>query len=175
MLRISVDQGGDSRHRADGASVSGTVEEPRVRIYSTPRRSDEGASQQLQVLEGRWATIRAGQAIPQVTLHTRPSGEVEQGIEYRDVETGFEVRPQVRGERVMLEVRPFRAAPSRRGGGVIEQQELSTTVSGRLGEWIDLGGVAEQRRESGSGTIYSTRERGQQTRDVRIKVELVAP
>lgn len=175
MLMISVDQGLDSQRSGNGASVSGTPEKPRVRIYSTRRRNDEGSAQQLQVMEGRWATIRAGQAIPQVTLHTRPSGDVEQGIEYRDVDTGFEVRPQVRGERVILEVRPFRAAPSRRGAGVIEQQEISTTVSGRLGEWIELGGVSEQHEESGVGTIYSTRERGQLTRDVRIKVELVGP
>lgn len=176
MLMISVKQESKGRDSGTGASVSGNLEQPQVRVYGTQRRDDEGIAQQLQVMEGRWATIRAGQAVPQVTQrysHSAGGSSVEQRIEYRDVESGFEVRPRIRGERVFLEVRPFSANLSRQGGGVIEQQEIITTVSGRVGEWITLGGVAEEARGEGSGTIYSTRKRDQQTRTVRIKVEPV--
>ncbi len=178
MLRITVQQDSEAEREKSGASLGGSVKEPQARVYSTQRSSNENGNQQLQVLEGHWATIRAGQAVPQVMQHVQqgPYGtSVTQGIEYRNVESGFEVRPTLVGDTVHLDIRPFSARPSPQGGGIIEQQEMVTTVSGRPGEWITLGGVAQKQNQSGTGIIYSTRERDQQTRNVRIKVEIVNP
>lgn len=178
MLLITVAQDGQQQQEKSGASLSGSTTEPQLRIHSSRRRSDEAGNQQLQVLEGHWATIRSGQAIPQVMQQSQQglySSTVTQSIEYRNVESGFEVRPTLVGETVRLDIRPFRARPSPQGGGVIEQQEIVTTVSGRPGEWIDLGGVAEEQNREGTGIIYSTRKREQLTRNVRIKVEIVEP
>lgn len=178
MLLITVEQDVEQEQEKSGASLSGSTSEPRVRVYNTHRSGDDTGNQQLQVLEGHWATIRSGQAIPQVMQQTQqdPYGNtVTQSIEYRNVESGFEVRPHLVGERVQLDIRPFHAKPSSQGGGVIEQQEIATTVSGRPGEWIDLGGVAEEQNRKGTGIIYSTRNREQQTHNVRIKVEIINP
>lgn len=180
MLLISVDQDASQEHSGSGASVRGISPEhdTKIQLYSTQRQGSSTGGQKLQVLEGHWATIRTGQAIPQVTRrYTQTPGgtRVEQGIEYRNVDSGFEVRPRIQGDRVTLDIRPFRATPSERGGGVIEQQTISTTVSSRLGEWIDLGGVAEQQNASGHGLVYSTEARGQQAHNVRIRVDLVNP
>lgn len=180
MLLISVDQDADSSHSSRGASVSGIGpdRDTRIHLYSTQRQGDNAGGQTLQVLEGHWATIRAGQAIPQVYRQYRqtPGGtRIEQGVQYRNVDTGFEVRPRLQGDRVTLDIRPFRAAPSEHGGGAIEQQAIATTVSARLGEWIVLGGVAEQQNAEGQGLVYSTRQRDQLTHNVRIRVDLVKP
>lgn len=180
MLLISVDQDAGKEQSSGGVSVRGISPEshPQVRIYSTQRQGTTSGGQQLQVLEGHWATIRAGQAIPQVIRRYQqtPGGmSVEQGVQYRDVDTGFEVRPTLRGDVVTLEVRPFRATPSEQGGGVIEQQMITTTVSGKLGEWIDLGGASEQQHSDEHGLVYATRDRGQMTHTVRIRVELLHP
>lgn len=178
MLLITVSQDEKREGEKTGASISGSVNEPKVRIYSTQRRSNDDGNQQLQVLEGHWATIHSGQAIPQVMqqIQQGPSGSsVTQSIEYRNVESGFEVRPTLIGESVRLDIRPFRAKQSPRGGGVIEQQEIVTTVSGKPGEWIELGGAAEEQNSEGTGIIYSTRQREQQTHNVRIKVDIIKP
>lgn len=175
-LMISVIQGDSDHHSALQGDVSGTMEQPRVRIYGTQKREKEAVSQQLRVIEGEWATIHAGESIPlarQITSHSPQGTTVQQSIEYKDVESGFEVRPNIRGELVTLEVRPFRAKRSKGGAGIIEQQEISTTVSGRLGEWITIGGVDEQKTDSAMGTIYSTGKKQNETHTVRLKVELL--
>lgn len=173
-LMISVKQGGDEKHSALQGSVSGTIDEPRVRVYGTQKKEREAISQQLRVIEGQWATIRAGQAIPivkQTSSQSAYGSSVQHSIEYKDVESGFEVRPRLSGEQVILDIRPFRSRPSKQGGGIIEQQNISTTVSGKLGEWITVGGMGEQRHYSGSGTIYATGKQHNLGQNVRLKVE----
>ncbi len=178
MLRITVQQDIDKQRNKSGASLSGNVKEPKVQVYSTRRNSDENGTQQIQVLEGHWATIRTGQAIPHTVQRTQqgPAGSsVTQSIEYRNVESGFEVRPNLSGKTVRLDIRPFQAGPSPQDGGVIEQQEIITSVSGRPGEWIELGGIAKEQKQRGTGIIYFTQERNQRTRNIRIKVEIINP
>lgn len=156
---------------ADGTGIRG-----QVRVYRTERQGEEQGDQRLRVLEGQWAHLRAGDAIPlphQSTVLT-PGGVVtQQGIEYRDVATGVEVRPRLSGDRVTLEVRPYRARPAATGGGVIESQALITTVSGRLGEWIELGGVAEETSGQDRGILHATERRERTDSRLYIKVELV--
>ncbi|MGM0595318.1 MAG: secretin N-terminal domain-containing protein, partial [Pseudomonadota bacterium] len=133
-LRISVDQGGEQQRRSQGGSVSGKNGQANVRVYGSRRSDSSDTAQRLRVLEGEWATISAGQAVPQVTQrhYQSPHGSgSEQRIEYRNLNSGFEVRPRINGERVTLDVRPYTAAPSQRGGGITEQQEIVTRVSGR--------------------------------------------
>lgn len=176
MLRIIVDRSGADQRNSEGVSVYGNIERPNVRLHSDRQRRSQSGDQQLQVLEGRWATIRSGQSIPHVVQQYRqtPGGaRVERRTEYPDVDSGFEVRPGINGRRVTLEVRPFRATPS--SGGRVEQESIITTVSGRLGEWITLGGVNESKSSSGSGTIYYNRGSEQTNSNVRIKVTTVSP
>ena len=52
-------------------------------------------------------------------------------------------------------------------------QEASTTLSGRLGEWIELGGIGQQSDNSGSGTVYSTRDVSSDKRSIFVKVDEV--
>lgn len=169
---------GSGTLRDGNASVTiGGDGPPRVTVYSTHGNRDERIAQQLRVTEGGWAQIRAGEAVPvpQQSITQGPGGTtVQQSIEYRDVDTGFEVRPRLAGDdRVTLSVRPFRQRPAATGGGVIEQQQLETTVTGRLGEWIALGGGVDTRLENRRGILYSTKERDRLTRRVFIRVDLI--
>ena len=176
QLLITVEQGGGQQSRRSGAEVSGSTEQGvGAHIYSTERESLDDIGQRLRVMEGQWAAIRAGQSIPQVVQqyrHSAAGSEVEHRIEYKDVDSGFEVRPLVSGDEVTLEIRPFRAIPAD-SGGIIEQQSLSTTVRGKLGEWLEIGGHTEQQRKDERGIIYSTGKRDQVQRNVRLKVERI--
>ncbi len=190
QLMITVRQGARERTVRRGGSVSGefgdddvSVEVGKggpgasVRIYSTNGRRDDRIAQRLRVSEGGWAQIRAGEAvpIPEQTVTAGPGGTtVQQSIEYRDVQSGFEVRPRLIGDdRVAVDIRPFRQRRSPSGGGVIEQQEIVTTTEGKLGEWIALGGGIDTRRDRRHGTIYSTQEKDKITRQVFLRVDTI--
>lgn len=173
-LLISVTQAGTDSHSALGGEVRGTQDNPAVRLYGSSRRGKETVRQQLRVIEGQWAFIRSGMALPirnQTTIRSHHGTTTHRSVEYRDVESGFEVRPRISGDTVTLEVRPFHAKRSNSGDGVIEQQELSTTVSGRLGEWLTIGDVDEQQTRSAIGTIHATGTDGSAIHNVKLKVE----
>ncbi len=141
-----------------------------MRLYDTERQTRSPATQQLQVLEGNWASIQTGSSVPVLEQRLHALG-VESRVRYKDVLSGFEVLPRVNGERVTLDIRPQRAALSRLGNGAIDVQALQTTVSGRLGEWIDLGGTATQQEDAGSGILYRSEERAAARGTVQVKVE----
>lgn len=135
---------GDDRIRADVQQSESTA-------------SDRNA-QSVRVMEGREAFVNVGQSVPvrerQVRRTVVGGQVVEQAVEgtqYRDVTTGFYVVPRLAGDRVTLDVSPQRETLSRRMPGVVDVQSMVTTVSGRLGEWMEIGGIG--RDASGQQTM----------------------
>lgn len=170
---ISVTQEKQGERSGIHGDVSGTPEKPKLRLYGAHRKAEDSLKQQLRVIEGRWAFISNGTSIPTSTQQTQISRGLtttSQSVQYQDVQSGFDVRPRIHGDTVTIEVRPFHARYST--NGKIEKQALSTTVSGRLGQWIEIGGAGEQEERSGSGTVYSTRKKRDATRSIKVKVEL---
>jgi type II secretory pathway component GspD/PulD (secretin) len=143
-----------------GAAVAGQVvigeEKTQARISATARDSQAASSQRagqmVRTTEGSPAFIQAGRSLP---LPMRQAGVgpggaiVTEGVVYRDVGSGFYATPRVSGDRVTLEISQQAEGVSLRGYGAIDSQRLATTVSGRLGEWMEIGGVS--REASGGG------------------------
>ena len=130
----------------------------------------------VTTVEGQPAFINAGQSvpIPQHSSVLTPFGAVvREGVYYRDVGAGFYVVPRLAGDRVNLEISPYRENLSRFGGGVIDSRGLATTVAGALGEWIPLGGAAEDFNDNQHGILHKTRRQGSDIYDVWVKVEVV--
>lgn len=171
--RLNASIGLSGRGRlAVGEGTGSDTAELRVRRSRSRTRGDE--IQRVRVLEGRAATIYLGQSIP---VGSRSSTIIPGGvqntdsIEYRQVERGFSVLPRISGERVMLEIGAQRDQLSRSGGGRIEVQGISTTVSGTLGEWIELGGVVNAGIQRQSGVIHRSTEHLEDKRRILVKVE----
>lgn len=78
----------------------------------------------------------------------------------QDSGTGMRVRPSVAGERVVLDV-----APENR------DQRLVTTVTARLGEWVELGGTSGAANRDLRGIGSAGAARSSQSRRVWVKVE----
>lgn len=164
---------GDSGQTAETGRKQGGGQKARV-LSSRSLESDRN-TQHVQVLEGSRAFIRSGQSLPQPArgLIYSPQGDVRviENTQMRDAVTGFSVLPRVHGDQVMLEVSPQRDKPSMQTPGAIDIQQMTTTVSGRLGEWIELGGVGQgQAEQAGATAARSIKTTGQQ-RKVLIKVE----
>jgi hypothetical protein len=150
----------------------------RARVYSTQSLENDRTTQQVQVIEGSEALIRVGQSVPvpsrSVVRRVIGGRVVEQTVDtvdYRDALTGFLVRPRLAGEVVTLELSPQRDTLGTQGPGSINVQRVSTTVSGRLGEWIEIGGIVSGRAFEASGTAYRTNSAAGDDRRVLVKVD----
>lgn len=198
-LVISVRQDTDRTAMAGGGEVSGRVGAGGARIESRRtviggagvevRRGDdvvrgqvydsrsagaERIAQQVQVVEGGKAFIHVGTSVPvplrQVVLS--PAGAiVSETTVFRDLGTGFYAEPQLAGDRVTLTISPTHDTPGAYGPGSANIQRLSTTVSARLGEWMDLGGTVEERSGEEAGTLRYSSRGVSAGRRVQLKVE----
>jgi hypothetical protein len=158
--------------RPGGGTISGDQGE--VQVYSSEAQRTDRVSQSVRVSEGNAAFIRIGQSVPvpgrQVIVG--PGGVVrEQYTQYRDVDSGFYVTPRVTGDRVTLEISSANDRVINPATGASSIQRVQTVVSGRLGEWIELGGTAEQRTRDESVILGRSSDAGRDYRRVLLKVE----
>lgn len=138
-LQVSVrfDDAFESSRRELGAG--GTISDRGARIEirgrESQRQAEERIDQRLQMLEGARAMIQAGPSrmVRQRRIIQTPAGPVPQEvIVEQDMTAGFEVVPRVSGDMVTMDVYASRAGST----------TVSSTASGRLGEWFELGSVA---------------------------------
>lgn len=173
--RISV-PGGTGR---SGLTVAAGQEgdQLRARINSTRELENNHKTQQIQVLEGGQAMVNVGQSVsvPQTQIVQSPwHTQIIESHQYRDVNSGFYVRPRLNGDRVTLEISTQNDAVegnSYGGAPAVRVQKVMTTVSGRLGEWLVLGGTVQQDDENTTTIGLHTTTSRQEHRNVLLKVE----
>jgi len=150
-----------------GGRVSTRGSNVEIRAQDSRASSDERADQRLLVLEGARAMITTGQARPitRQQLIQTPGGVISQQVTvYEDRSSGFEVIPRLAGNRVQVEI-----APQRWSGENV--QRASTTVSGPLGQWFELGAVAASAARDERGIASANRSTSSETRRVWIRVD----
>ncbi len=189
-LLISVRQDGGGNIERRGASVSGTIGAPHgravigdpppglsgieVRIQDSRATSDEKIVQQVQALEGSPTLIEIGQSVPVPTrtlIQTITGPVLSDTVTYQDLSTGFEVIPRVSGDRVTLEISSQRETPGLYGPGSANIQHLMTTASGRLGEWFELGSIAQEKAQEQSGILSGASRARLDNRRIWVKVD----
>lgn len=114
--------------------------------FSTNWRTGGEIGQRLRVQEGEWAALgfaeRSGARGFPVWVRVAPGIEVfagDLGTPGADRAGGLRVRPRLVGEGVRLDVAFFAEAGGPVTGGS-QVNTLTTTLTGRLGEWIPLNG-----------------------------------
>jgi len=156
------------------ARISNRGSSAEVRIQDSRSSTDERIDQRVQVLEGGRALISSGQSRPvrQRQVIQTPGGRVVQDSTVnQDASTGFEVVPRLAGSTVFLEIAPQREQFARGPSGAIQSERVASTVSGRLGEWIDLGGASAATARSDSGILSSREGSASSYRGIWVKVE----
>ena len=129
-------------------------------------------SEFVTAMDGADAFIRVGQSVPytqQWAVFTQRYAHAGQTTEFRDITTGFAVRPRYIGDEVELEIMPRIARLN--SSGFIDFEELATTVRLAPGEWFDLGGSMQNRDEVSRAIFANYRASGSQNSTLRIKVE----
>lgn len=179
LIRVANQRGGDDSARgaaASGQVVIGGKSNVEARVWDSRAVSRDNSNQAVRASEGSPAFINIGRSLPvpmrQIVIG--PGGAVVgESVVYRDIGQGFYAVPQVSGNRVTLEISQQADSAVANQRGAIDTQRLNTTVSGQLGEWIELGGSGQQggRQQSGAFQL-STREVAEQ-RSIWLKVEEV--
>ncbi len=188
-LLITVRQQSDSAAERDRVGVSGTIAIGRaaevsvdppagravdVDVVSSRRTGGEWFVQLIQALEGQPAFIQTGQLLPVPSRQVvrGPSGsQVVERVEYLETGTGFTVLPRLAGDQVFLDILPQRESANAAQPGTVSVQRIATTVAGRLGEWIDLGGSTQRSDERGSVILGRTVRSGSEGLRVQVRVE----
>lgn len=176
-LRLS---GGEDEDRTQ-AGVSGRVVlggghpvvQGTARLGQATRSERRTTLQEVQTIEEAPASIMAGQSLvlPMRQVVRSPAGVVvaEHRVR-RDLGSGFIAVAHLVGEQVTVTIRPVEASAGSLPG-TVNTFELSTTVSGRLGEWLELGGASsEAEAETGQSAGFSTQSASRQRR-VLLQVE----
>lgn len=174
--RIAVPDSGDS----SGLNVELGQGQDRLkaRVISTRSLEDERNTQQLQVLEGNRALVRSGQSVPvpqRQVIQNQWGTQVIDSTQYQEAGSGFYVLPRISGDRVTLEISAQNDAFVSGSGDqpVMRVQQASSTVSGRLGEWLEVGGLGQQKDHDDSTISTRGASRAREQRSVLIRVEEV--
>jgi len=148
----------------------------RARVLSSQSAATDRGVQTVQVLEGNEALIRIGQSVPvrsRSVIQTPQGAQISESVEYRDADTGFRVRPRVNGDQVTLEISSRHDALADPNSQTFNVQRVDTVVSGRLGEWMEIGGVDQSRVQTDGGTISRRSGSFSDDRKVLLKVEQI--
>ncbi len=163
---IQQEQASASGSVSTRGGVSGTV-----RAGERNLQTNNSSVSSVQVLEGNSAFIATGTTVPIVTAVAVGGGKrpfVAGAIEQRTLQRGFMVTPRINGDQVILEISQ---QDERVGGNGIESQSLNTQVIGRLGSWMQLGGVSESSSSTGSGILSRSYSTGGNELAVWVKVD----
>ena len=186
LISVDSDESGyqsDRGYQADGSISAGNAEiqigqgeingRDQVRIIRRSTDSRSGGTQQVQATEGYPALIQVGQSVPLTTRGRDAYGQPYSNTQYRNVTRGFYVTASLSGERVHINISSNRDRLSQSQPGAIDVQSTDTRVSGRLGEWINIGGVSEQSQGSQADFLQHRSTQGREDMSIRVKVDVV--
>jgi type II secretory pathway component GspD/PulD (secretin) len=148
----------------------------RAQVFSSQSEATNNGVQTVQVLEGNEALVSVGQSVPvrSSSVARTPQGtQISESVDYRDAVTGFRVRPRLHGDQVTLEISSRNDSASSNRSSTLNIQHVDTVVSGKLGEWMEIGGIDQSRAQTETGTLSRRSGSASDERKVFLKVDLI--
>jgi len=167
--KVYIGTGGPVKPPQDGVTIR--HEGLAYNTANTQRTFTSLSEQKIRAVEGYPAFLYTGQSIK------IPSQDADD--DYYTVEAdalqGFYVTARLAGERVILTISTsndhFDESDRQQNDGlVISTQHLSTTVSGRIGEWIDLGGITLSDTNNDNTQIKKATTRSGSVGNIAVKI-----
>jgi len=171
---VQINTGHD--HSKEGLSVSAGDKNSNVRYrtLNNTARTDDRNIFKVQALEGRPAFINQGQSIPveSSTAHVTKHGVVlNQSTDYYETRSGFYVLPRLNGNQVTLLAATELSSVQPSSHPTANVQGVETTVTGRLGQWMELGVIDQSFNRGTRQNFSSSSVRGHELRTILIKVD----
>ena len=147
-------------------------------VWRTEKRDNTDRVQQVQVNEGGQAFIDVGQQIPITDFGvalTQSGVFMNQDTRYATATTGFYAHPQISGDNVTVDISPYQTTTADSASPpTFNTQSLHTTVTGKLGEWIAIGGSTPTTDQDNKAVIeHSTSQRGEQDKKILLRVTVI--
>jgi len=177
IVSVRQDFGAATSAAGVGAQVNAAPGGSGVRagVWDRSATAQDNVAQQIRVQEGNPAWINNGSStlVQQRTVTRTVNGViVQESAVPRDFNTGFSVTPRINGDRVFLDIGTQRDTPlAGAGPGAASVNRVASTVSGRLGEWIELGAVNQAQSAETRGILARSTDAGSQERRVYVTVE----
>lgn len=178
VIHVSHDRHAEEAGR--GAELGGQVTLGSTRradvsasVWDTKSVRGENSAQMVQTIEGGQAFIQVGRslAVPMRQRIYGPAGSlISETLVYRDIGSGFYAIPHLNAQRVTIDITQQAESFEAHSRGGVNAQRLATTVSGRLGEWIELGGTGRGAAGQQRGTTWSTGD-ARDSRSIWLMVE----
>lgn len=131
----------------------------------------------IRTASGSSAYILAGREVPfrsRWRSLCRGYAACQNGVEFRRIETGFEVTPVVRGDRVEIDLVPRISGIGSSGEAeVIRFTEAATRLTAPPGEWVTVGGWDTRGDAVYRAILESASRRRQERLDISLRVERV--
>lgn len=149
-------------------------------LYDRTSTARDDVAQQVRTQEGIQAWIQTGNSMVMTQRSVTRAGNgviVHESPVQRDFNTGFYVTPRISGDTVHLDIATQRDTPDATGvrGGtrvdVAGTSRVSSTLSGKLGAWIELGGSSQAQASEARGILSRSSDAGSQERRVYVKVD----
>ena len=161
LVSVRFDDSLDASRRSLGASgrIGSGGSNVEIRARDSSSSAEGRVDQRVQVLDGSRATIYLGESGPvrERRYIQTPAGPVPQDIIVeQDSRTGFDVVPRVTGSTVQVD---------------IASANGYTRASGPLGEWFQLGAMAQAGKRDDRGIGSSMQSVTSESRRVWIKVD----
>jgi type II secretory pathway component GspD/PulD (secretin) len=174
QILVRFDDSGEAARQ--GIEASGRIgnrgSDVEVRAQDSRSAREERVDQRVLAVDGGRAYISTGQSRPVMQRQRiqTPAGVVAQDtFVVQEAITGFEVVPRVSGDRVTLDIAPQRQSFDGQGG--VQGQRLTTSASGRLGEWFELGAIVASGLRDERGLAGSRSSSSSESRRVWVRVE----
>jgi len=185
QLMISLRRGSEASFNRNEISASGTInsgsgrlsvndsQRNAIKLHETQKSINDRSTRRIHVTEGRQAFIQTGQLHPVGERHIDQFGRQNNTVRYKNASSGFYVLPRLSGEYIILDVLQNNVSLDRHGRQRFNIQRTGTTLRGKIGEWISIGGVAQQSQQSRSGILHSTRRDSNSDSQLFIKVDVI--
>lgn len=182
QLLITIDRTGSGQTYEQDYAVKGRLElgNSHVEIGSgtqnhlshNSRLTNLQGSQQFRTLEGSTVNITSGMQRPQTTeVYKDKYGRIIERRQNYSQEQGLRITANVQGQQVTLTVDGSYLSPHSSTDNV-QTGSISTQLTGRLGQWFELGKLNAQQQYQGQAINEYQQKSDQSSIGIRIKVEL---
>lgn len=160
---VAIEKGNDARRSRNGVNIG---------LENNQTRSQQSSEQFIQVTDGAPAYISVGESIPYTSewvLLSQRYAVTQTNTEFIEIGTGFTVRARSIGKQVELEITPTFSRLKQHGR--LEFEQLSTTVLVYRNEWVNIGGIMQEKDEVSRAILSSGSGRSYENNQILIRVE----
>lgn len=160
---VIINSGNDTRTRRDGINIG---------LENSQTQTKQSSEQFIQVSDGAPAYISVGESIPYTSewvLLTQRYAVTQKNTEFIEIGTGFTVRARSIGNQVEIDITPTFSKQAQYGR--LEFEQLTSTVRVHRGEWVNIGGIMQQRDDVSRTILGRSNGRSDENNQILIRVE----